>query len=206
VIGNLLLISTLIYGILPESNVKQVTAYENGKAYQMNVVGVPVKNMHGDKIYLDAEAAGAFIDMLVDAAKDGLEIKVNLGFRTMAEQRFWFSRYNHLCKTDRRYCGRAAKPGHSTHQQGLSVDISGSTRVITDYEIGRSKDPPTYREKLERMSTKGSCAKLEKTYRCKTILYWWLLKNGPKYGYQNLIEEEPWHWTFVKVGMADVGG
>jgi LAS superfamily LD-carboxypeptidase LdcB len=50
------------------------------------------------------------------------------------------------------------------------------------HQMGRSVDLTGTRRKIE-----------GKHYR--TILYWWLKRNAPKYGFYNDVSDEPWHWT-----------
>lgn len=35
-----------------------------------------------------------------------------------------------------------------------------------------------------------------KKYR--TILYWWLVRNGKRFGFYNDVDGEPWHWTHAE--------
>lgn len=53
------------------------------------------------------------------------------------------------------------------------------------HQMGRSVDLIGTRRKI-----KG------KHYR--TILYWWLKRNAPRYGFYNDVPREPWHWTYYK--------
>ena len=135
-----------------------VKAYKEGAPYRLSVSTIHQKSVDGESLYLDTMVADKYNEMQAAAAKDGFFLKVTTAFRTHKHQR----------KLKRRKGELAAKPGWSTHQQGLSVDISGTTRKI-----------------------KGK--------RYRTILYWWLIRNGKKYGFYNDVEEEPWHWTFKGV-------
>ncbi len=54
--------------------------------------------------------------MLSAARRAGLGIYPLSGFRTYAQQAALYRRYG---------SGRAARPGYSNHQQGLSMDIGG---------------------------------------------------------------------------------
>jgi LAS superfamily LD-carboxypeptidase LdcB len=60
--------------------------------------------------------AAAFDAMKASAAMEGIHLKLNSGFRTMTEQAALYAKY---------LLGGplAAKPGHSNHQAGDSVDI-----------------------------------------------------------------------------------
>lgn len=209
-----LLMVTMLHNSSGQDQDLLVLGYDDGRPYEFEVAPVPATDMNGKQVLLDPEAAEAFSEMMVEAAKKGYFLKVNLGFRTMKEQRYWYRRYNYLCKRDRRrgvehpfYCGLAARPGYSTHQQGLSVDIAGCVKTITFNDVNRNRNPARYKKKLERRVKSGSCLATEKGYRCKTILFWWLFKNGPDFGFTNPVEEEPWHWTFTgKQEEIGVGG
>lgn len=64
------------------------------------------------------DALGAFQRLERSATAAGHRVKVNSGFRTMAKQRDLYNRY---------ITGRgnlAARPGRSTHQYGVTVDIN----------------------------------------------------------------------------------
>lgn len=65
----------------------------------------------------------------------------------------------------------ATAPGWSHHQQGIAIDISGC---------------------VKRIKTKRGRVK-----KVKTPLYYWLVANGPRYGFENTAPHEPWHWEFV---------
>jgi hypothetical protein len=76
--------------------------------------------------FLRTDAATAFNRMHAAARQEGIELRVNSGFRTMAEQQALYAAY--LNGTG----NLAAKPGYSNHQGGIAVDISvGSTSSST---------------------------------------------------------------------------
>ena len=62
----------------------------------------------------------------------------------------------------------AAEPGFSNHQSGISIDINWTT-----------------------------IKRCEKCSRRKTEFYYWLAKEGPRFGFVNDLPGEPWHWTFT---------
>jgi peptidoglycan hydrolase-like protein with peptidoglycan-binding domain len=92
---------------------KQVTAYVQGRASTINVVPV------GNGQYLRADAARNFKAMQADAARAGINLSANSGFRSMEQQRALYQKY--LNGTG----NLAAKPGYSNHQNGISMDIGG---------------------------------------------------------------------------------
>lgn len=89
---------------------KKVTAYINGRAQQISVVPV------GGGEYMRADAAKNYKAMLAAAQRAGVNLSSTSGFRTMAEQQALYAKYG---------SGRAATPGYSNHQNGISMDIGG---------------------------------------------------------------------------------
>lgn len=67
---------------------------------------------------LVAEAAEAFADLWAAAATDGIELRVNSAYRTLAEQRALVDELGLLEDG-----GRAAAPGTSEHGWGVAVDL-----------------------------------------------------------------------------------
>ncbi len=84
----------------------------------------------GDGKSLYAPAAANFNAMKAAARVDGVSLVVNTAFRDMAFQQRLYAKY---------LSGQgnlAAKPGYSTHQAGLSVDVS---------TMGKGKDSVVYK-------------------------------------------------------------
>ena len=75
--------------------------------------------------YLRKEACKQFEKMAKDALKQGYYIKAISTYRSYFYQK---ELYNHYIKTmgKKKALIASAKPGHSEHQTGLAVDISGS--------------------------------------------------------------------------------
>jgi len=105
----------------PASGGKKVTGYVNGVPRSITVSSV------GNGKFMRTDAAAKFNAMKAAAARAGITLSVNSGFRTQAEQRYLYNLY---------LAGKgnlAARPGYSNHQGGLSADInmpggySGST-------------------------------------------------------------------------------
>ena len=92
---------------------KSVTAYYNGSPRTITVVPV------GNGQYLRADAAASYKKMVAAAARAGIHLSADSGFRSMAEQQHLYQLYLE---------GRgnlAAKPGYSNHQGGVAMDIGG---------------------------------------------------------------------------------
>ncbi len=98
----------------------RVTGYVNGVARSITVKSIP----NGHKMRSDA--ADAFNRMHADARRAGINLHVNSGFRTYAQQQHLYNLY---------VSGRgnlAARPGYSNHQGGIAVDIQvGATSSAT---------------------------------------------------------------------------
>lgn len=161
-----------------------VEGYKNGEKYELRAAEVQVVSpITNKKITLDEVVAPNFNDLLTDAVKDGHEIVVTYGFRTQREQSKLRKKYARIGKAF-----MAAKPGHSSHQMGLSVDISGTTK-----KFKRSDKSEEYRF----LKSLGGCDVKRRLVICKTELYYWLEKNADKYQFVNDVPYEPWHWTFL---------
>ena len=97
----------------PQPQGKKVTAYYNGSPRTISVVPV------GNGQYLRADAAAHYKKMVAAAAKAGIHLTPDSGFRSMAEQQHLYQLY---------LSGQgnlAAKPGYSNHQGGVAMDIGG---------------------------------------------------------------------------------
>jgi D-alanyl-D-alanine carboxypeptidase len=88
--------------------------YTNGKQFPITVVTVDGKQV-------EQETANAYYVMAQAASADGVEIRINSGFRTMASQEYLYACYiNCNCNS----CSLAAKPGYSNHQSGHALDLN----------------------------------------------------------------------------------
>lgn len=104
----------------PPSGSRTVDGYVNGVRRSITVSAVP----NGKSMRTDA--AAAFNRMHAAARQEGIELRVNSAFRTMAEQEALYAAY--LNGTG----NLAARPGYSNHQGGIAADISvGSTSSST---------------------------------------------------------------------------
>jgi hypothetical protein len=96
-------------------------AYNCGQSYQS---GRPTGNKQCIKINGKAvvvSTAQNFLKMKAAAAKAGITLYVNSGFRLQSEQQYLYNCY----KTKKCNNGNlAARPGYSNHQNGLALDIN----------------------------------------------------------------------------------
>ncbi len=91
----------------------QEDGYRRGKR-------VPITAVMMDGRRIEISTADAFMAMATAAAADGVPLPLHSGFRSMAEQQYFYDCYK-TCSCNE--CIRAAKPGYSNHQSGRAVDI-----------------------------------------------------------------------------------
>lgn len=135
-----------------------------------------------DKRKLRKEAAKALEDLVAAAKKDGIELAGVSGYRTESRQKTLFDNY---AKKDGVEAANkySARPGHSEHQTGLAIDVSGIDG------------------KCAAESCFGGTPEAE-----------WLAKYAADYGYIIRYPEgkeaitgykyEPWHIRYVGVDLA----
>ncbi len=85
-------------------------------------------------LYLQVEAGLAFTAMQEAAQAEGITLKPNTAFRTMAHQKLLYAKY------EAGTGALAAEPGHSNHQSGIAVDIN---RAPGDNLKTKKADSPT---------------------------------------------------------------
>lgn len=135
-----------------------------------------------EKRLMREPAARALENMFAGAAKDGIHLAGVSAYRSEKTQKTLFQRYVNKdgLEAARRY---SAEPGHSEHQTGLSIDVSGST---------------------------GKCAATD--CFAGTDEAEWLDKHAPEYGFIIRYPEgkeavtsykyEPWHIRYVGTDIA----
>ena len=95
----------------------QDTGYKQGTPFTITLVTVDGKKVEKD-------TANAYYVMAQAADKDGVTLKISSGFRTMAEQQYFYDCYvNCSCNS----CNQAAQPGYSNHQSGHALDLNTSS-------------------------------------------------------------------------------
>jgi hypothetical protein len=92
------------------------TGYSDGMPFPITVVTVD-----GEKV--ERDTANAYYVMAQAAEADGVQIRINSGFRTMAEQERLYACYVD-CNCNN--CNLAAEPGYSNHQSGHALDLNTS--------------------------------------------------------------------------------
>jgi D-alanyl-D-alanine carboxypeptidase len=137
---------------------------------------------HDEKRLMRKEAAQAMEKMVAGALKDGVHLAGVSGYRSYETQ---VGLFNYYVQTQGEELARkySAEPGHSEHQTGLAMDVSG---------------------------TNGKCAADDCFAGTPEAI--WLQAHGAEYGfivrYPKGKEEitgyayEPWHMRYVGVAMA----
>jgi uncharacterized protein (TIGR03382 family) len=99
---------------------KQDTGYTSGAAFAITVVTADGKPC-------EVGTANAYSVMQTAATADGVSLVVVSGFRTMAEQQYFFACYTQ-CNCNG--CNLAAQPGYSNHQSGHALDLNTSSSGV----------------------------------------------------------------------------
>lgn len=136
--------------------------YDSGRIVDYSRIKLIGKAKVVDKYY-------CIIQALLDSACDqGVDIKINSGYRSFEDQvniRRRYARDKH-CKEDTAHLLHApsyefypetARPGHSRHHSGIAYDFN-------------TKDPHVYK---------------------------WLQLNAHKYKFFRTIDNERWHWEYI---------
>jgi len=99
------------------------TGYMSGKAFTIELVTVDGKPV-------EVKTADAYILMAQAAAKNGVNLQIVSGFRTMAEQQYLYNCYKCCCCNS---CNLAATPGTSNHQSGHALDLNTSSGGVFNW-------------------------------------------------------------------------
>ncbi len=140
-----------------------------------------IKTKEGRNICLTEEAALAFKEMSDDAAEEGLDLRVTSGFRDRGFQEALYTK--NQAEHGDEGTESVAKPGHSEHQLGTTVDL-------TTIEIAEASASPAFE---------------------KTPEFEWLTSHAHKYGFIMSYPRgadtgyiyEPWHWRYLGEDMAE---
>lgn len=120
-----------------------------------------------------------FIDMAVDAKKEGLTLVANSTFRTYATQEKTYNYY----KTNKGSAyadSYAARPGHSEHQTGLAIDISTLNSTSENFE-----DTPEFNWLID-----------------NAYKYGFILRYPENKEHLTGFDYESWHYRFVGLDVA----
>lgn len=136
-----------------------------------------IKTKESRDLCLTEETAIALKRLLTDAKKDGVEIEVTSAFRSFEIQEIL-----HAGRTQEVEKDSIAKPGHSEHQLGTTIDV-------TSPEINNDSASSAFRD---------------------TSAYKWLSENAYKYGFVMSYPSdketgyifEPWHWRYLGTEAA----
>ena len=92
---------------------KKERGYRKGKGFAIEVISI-------DQRLVEVDTARAYLAMQHAAASDGVALPIYSGFRTQAEQKYFFDCYR-TCSCNN--CNKATRPGYSNHQSGRAIDF-----------------------------------------------------------------------------------
>lgn len=116
--GWLFLAAVAVLGVLLIP--RRAFGYVRGVAVELELEDIGDRDSSGEPIYLEARAAADWEAMCITAAKEGVILRANSGFRSMEKQEHLYSGYSQGLPG----FNLAAKPGYSNHQSGEAVDIA----------------------------------------------------------------------------------
>lgn len=131
---------------------------------------------------IQEETYQAFVRMVKDAKKDGMDIRIYSGYRSYSTQDRLFKNWQARNPEGAEYPA-VAEPGHSEHQLGTTVDLkSGSSEFGYSNPFG------------------------------ETLEYQWMREHAHEYGFVQSYPEgksditgyipEPWHWRYLGTETA----
>ena len=133
----------------PKANTLSLDAflYPMSKTFSINemyipetLVRVPTAYVKNDAfICVTTDTLASLTDMFDDAQKEDYTLYVTSGFRSGATQQSLFDYYTSvmgLMEAER----RSAYPGHSEHQLGTTVDVTGGTTPATSQTFGTTPE------------------------------------------------------------------
>ncbi len=140
-----------------------------------------IKTKEERNLCLTDETAIALKKMFDDAAKEGLDLRVTSGFRDHGWQETLYAENQKAHEGEG--TESVAKPGHSEHQLGTTIDL-------TTLEIGEASASPAFE---------------------KTPEFEWLLEHAQDYGFIMSYPRgadtgyiyEPWHWRYLGIDIAE---
>ena len=96
--------------------------YRYGRPFTIDVI-----RLEPDAVEVEVSTARAFLTMQEAAAKAGVDLHIESGFRTAEEQRALFLAWR------RGQGNKAARPGESNHQSGRALDIAVQSRGALEW-------------------------------------------------------------------------
>jgi len=156
-----------------------------GEVQDFEVQRTPFVDQDGNSMWLHPKVIHPLLDLVEQANKDGHFIKLNSAHRSHKHQRRLWLRMPDVA-------GHPDKQGPYSHQTGYSIDIAGTLKKFSHKQKRR------WERRNKRKMRVSHCDKRNWGYICPTILYWWLKRNAPLYGFINDVRGERWHWTYRK--------
>lgn len=116
-IGLAIPIALLLAGAPSEWELTRLVAgFHKGSVSVVSCAYLPYNDLEDRPVCVNTAAYLPLVALIQHAARDGYVVKINYGYRDMGQQKRLYRKSRRL----------AAKPGHSNHQSGMSVDIAGT--------------------------------------------------------------------------------
>lgn len=143
---------------------------------------VKVGMFYDVEVFLDHEAAAAYLSMQEAAKKEGVLLQAASGFRSHADQQILFAKQIKKLGSKKKASRLSAPPGFSEHHTGYAIDI---------VELNNDKNILTFSFD-------------------QTDAFRWLKRHAANYGFEMSfpmnnpmgVSYEPWHWRFVGSARA----
>lgn len=155
-----------------------------GQTIRFRLSKLPFRDRAGHALWLRPAAASSLLELVEKANRSGFEIDLNSAYRTTEQQLYLWHKKPGIA-------GHPMRGGERTHQTGFAVDISGTERNYTWSDI------QGWERLHKRKMQLKHCRKEKWGYSCPTMLYWWLVRSAPRFGFKNNVPGERWHWTYL---------
>ena len=157
---------------LQERRVNQGSTALTTKADKVEKLRSRLVRVPGEPFRLLPEAVDAFVEMREAAALDGIEIRLEDGFRSIATSKKKFAQIG---------SAQMVAKGLSSHNYGAAIDIKLSVPGA---------------KYLEATTLMNNVNKMR-----NSPIYKWMVLNAHEYGWYPW-NDEPWHWEYNPEGFA----
>jgi LAS superfamily LD-carboxypeptidase LdcB len=106
---------------------RRALGYVRGVAVELDLVDVGGVDSAGEPIRLEESAAADFEAMRASAAREGVVLRLNSGFRSNEKQTYLWEGFTAKLPG----FNLAAKPGYSNHQSGRAADFANCATTDT---------------------------------------------------------------------------
>lgn len=122
----------VVFAVILWIGIQSLYAFDCGEAYRYgkSIGNKECTTIDGKPVVV--ETANKYLRMKRAAAAKGVNLRINSGFRTMKEQKYFYNCY--LTKKCNKG-NKAAKPGYSNHQNGIALDLNTSESAVYSWLV-----------------------------------------------------------------------